>query len=346
MRLRVALEHASLPPRRFWIPADPSSSISSLASEIAAHASLPVPPSLELDGFELLPGTQCGSILKEGDLVTAKEREDHEARPAKKAKRDHGAVPLSLGKAKKKQVLELLKKKPLHRRFDDDEEEHADAGLDHGNGAAHHHAAHPPQDDFMGRLKITEVYLYDDFGPKWTRGGGRRKSGGRGGRQRNSDTYYYDYDAAAAEEVDGEAEVEYEKDEAGPAKAPPVERDYAALPALVGVPGIGQMIAYRTLEMSPNYQPVISAYKEAVVKAYDPSSAQITLQVQPYSVAERPTLPEEDLVPGKKHGAGKFELQIEGVELLEQYLKEVTTSLDMLHEVKVIPAEDGAEAAA
>ncbi|KAG0206862.1 hypothetical protein BGX28_001797 [Mortierella sp. GBA30] len=58
--------------------------------------------------------------------------------------------------------------------------------------------------------------------------------------------------------------------------APP--RDYEALHKLDGYPEVGDVIAYKTLEMSPDYTPVISDFKEARVLKF--SEADMTAEVQ------------------------------------------------------------------
>ncbi|KAI8605887.1 hypothetical protein EDD21DRAFT_362468 [Dissophora ornata] len=53
---------------------------------------------------------------------------------------------------------------------------------------------------------------------------------------------------------------------------------YAELPKLEGLPSVGDMIAFKTLEMGPSYNPIISEFKEATVISF--SEADMVAQVQ------------------------------------------------------------------
>lgn len=74
MRIRVTFQ-PPLPERRFWYPINaPHKSVAALGAEILTVADLgPTAQTLELelevDGFALLPNVECGTILRDGDLV-------------------------------------------------------------------------------------------------------------------------------------------------------------------------------------------------------------------------------------------------------------------------------------
>lgn len=249
------------------------------------------------------------------------------------------AVPVSLGKAKKKQLAELLHHTPVHRRFDEDgdEEEYEDS------------MEVTPQTQKTGNLVVTEVHLYDGFG--FNRGnkktndknGKKGKQNTRGGYQNNE--FYYDYDGQyeGDEENWEDGEIDYEDGEeqeaATHAEPPAPKRDYSSLPVLQGNPEVGRTIAYRTLELSADYQPILAAHKEATVISFDPTKKKLKLRLAPESIAKPPEpVVEED---GTRKGVGKFELGLDdGVEMLDQYLEEVEFHLDALQDVRIVPAEE------
>ncbi|XP_044529391.1 coilin isoform X2 [Gracilinanus agilis] len=47
---------------------------------------------------------------------------------------------------------------------------------------------------------------------------------------------------------------------------PPLQKDYSLLPQLAGPPRVGEKIAFKLLELTPNYSPDVSSYKKAVLK--------------------------------------------------------------------------------
>ncbi|XP_057717021.1 coilin isoform X2 [Corythoichthys intestinalis] len=83
-------------------------------------------------------------------------------------------------------------------------------------------------------------------------------------------------------------------------------RDYSAMPLLAAPPQVGQKIAFKQLELTENYTPEVSAYKEAMIVSFDPITKQVELEL--LSVAQAPSEP------------GKFDLVYQnpdGSELVE-----------------------------
>eukprot|EP00727_Mastigamoeba_balamuthi_P008609 m51a1_g4370 hypothetical protein (603) ;mRNA; f:309337-311478 len=80
--------------------------------------------------------------------------------------------------------------------------------------------------------------------------------------------------------------------ESAPAHALTFPREYEKLPALTQMPWVGDIIAYKTLELSSNFTPEMSDWKEAKVIAVDAN--EMTLEVT-YE-ANKPILPSEGLV--------------------------------------------------
>ncbi|KAK3586141.1 hypothetical protein CHS0354_033266 [Potamilus streckersoni] len=89
-------------------------------------------------------------------------------------------------------------------------------------------------------------------------------------------------------EADNIVEEENEDGDAGNLTAVPVGLDISGCPQLHGPPRVGDMIAYKILEMSSNYTPEISSYKRAEVLNYDPTTGMVTLHNLDQSQEERP----------------------------------------------------------
>ncbi|XP_054615389.1 coilin isoform X2 [Dunckerocampus dactyliophorus] len=82
--------------------------------------------------------------------------------------------------------------------------------------------------------------------------------------------------------------------------------DYSAMPLLAAPPQVGQKIAFKLLELTENYTPEVSDYKEGKIVSYDPTSKEIELEL--LSAAQAPSEP------------GKFDLVYQnpdGSELVE-----------------------------
>nr|XP_057905905.1 coilin [Doryrhamphus excisus] len=65
--------------------------------------------------------------------------------------------------------------------------------------------------------------------------------------------------------------------------------DYSTMPLLAAPPQVGQKIAFKLLELTENYTPEVSDYKEGKIVSYDPTSKQIELEL--LSVAQAPSEP-------------------------------------------------------
>ncbi|XP_041072524.1 coilin isoform X2 [Carcharodon carcharias] len=61
------------------------------------------------------------------------------------------------------------------------------------------------------------------------------------------------------------------------------KRDYSKLPLLAAPPQVGERIAFKVLELSENYTPELSDYKEGRLLSYNPSTQQVELCVDSIS---------------------------------------------------------------
>ncbi|KAJ1558881.1 hypothetical protein HK405_012806, partial [Cladochytrium tenue] len=86
----------------------------------------------------------------------------------------------------------------------------------------------------------------------------------------------------------------------GVAKAPGSEAtaDYASMPKLVGLPAVGDRLAFRLLELSTSYTPELTEFKEAAVVAVDARARSLTLRLPASFAAARRVRPHPDAVFG------------------------------------------------
>ncbi|KAJ0058325.1 hypothetical protein NL108_013272 [Boleophthalmus pectinirostris] len=136
------------------------------------------------------------------------------------------------------------------------------------------------------------------LGQTWQQGGGEagrgrgagrgkpepRESWGKGrgrGRGRGGNCVQYDYQ----EKETGKKEASYSTDsltnvsvvlQNGPSVPRP---DYSTMPLLAAPPQVGQKIAFKLLELTENYTPEVSDYKEAKILSFDPNTKQIELEL-------------------------------------------------------------------
>ncbi|XP_049601716.1 coilin [Syngnathus scovelli] len=66
-------------------------------------------------------------------------------------------------------------------------------------------------------------------------------------------------------------------------------KDYSAMPLLAAPPQVGQKIAFKLLELTENYTPEVSEYKEGMIMSLDPITKQIELEL--LSATQAPSEP-------------------------------------------------------
>ncbi|XP_054077453.1 coilin [Rissa tridactyla] len=113
----------------------------------------------------------------------------------------------------------------------------------------------------------------------------------------------------------------------------PVEvpkRDYSVLPLLAAPPQVGERIAFKRLELTENYSPEVSDYKEAKIISWNADKKQIELEILSSSARQLAKEP------------GKFDLvyqSADGAELIEYAVPQdtkITESWDALIEPRLI----------
>uniref|UniRef100_A0A8D0KN57 Coilin n=1 Tax=Salvator merianae TaxID=96440 RepID=A0A8D0KN57_SALMN len=147
------------------------------------------------------------------------------------------------------------------------------------------------------------------------------------GRGRGENTSYWNYS--------GEYQKQQQLNETAkntsviiqnPVEAP--KKDYSMLPLLAAPPQVGEKIAFKLLELTENYTPEVSDYKEGKIISWNPVNKQLELEILScLSVAKEP---------------GKFDLvyqSADGAETIEYAIpqeKKITESWDALIEPRLI----------
>ncbi|OWK57685.1 Coilin [Lonchura striata] len=108
------------------------------------------------------------------------------------------------------------------------------------------------------------------------------------------------------------------------------KRDYSVLPLLAAPPRVGERIAFKHLELTENYSPEVSEYKEAKIISWNAEKKQIELEILSTSAGQFAKEP------------GKFDLvyqSADGEELVEYAVPQetkITESWDALIEPRLI----------
>ncbi|KAM9780254.1 coilin [Neosynchiropus ocellatus] len=139
-----------------------------------------------------------------------------------------------------------------------------------------------------------------------TQGRGRGRdgggdSGGSRGRQKNSNGYR---DLSYQTDILSNTSVVIQNG------APTPKPDYSVMPLLAAPPPVGQKIAFKLLELTENYSPEVSDYKEGKVVSFDPLSQQIELELLNTSQAVTVEPGKFDLVYQNPDGSERVEYAV------------------------------------
>ncbi|MEQ2285082.1 hypothetical protein AMECASPLE_028244 [Ameca splendens] len=91
---------------------------------------------------------------------------------------------------------------------------------------------------------------------------------------------------------------------------PVPKKDYSSMPLLAGPPQVGQNIAFKLLELTENYTPEVSEYKEGKIVNFDPMTKQIELEL--LNTSQAPAEPGKfDLVYQNPDGSERVEYAVQ-----------------------------------
>ncbi|XP_050961846.1 coilin [Labeo rohita] len=154
------------------------------------------------------------------------------------------------------------------------------------------------------------------------RGRGANRGSGRGGFGRAKGTpwkqdFHYNYENGERQKQNDSLTNESFILQNPPEIAP--KRDYTALPLLAAPPAVGQKIAFKLLELTENYTPEVSDYKEGKIIAFNPQTKMMELEM-----LSRPQAPAEpgkfDLVYQNPDGSERVEYAVtHGSQLTERW---------------------------
>ncbi|XP_067426524.1 coilin [Thunnus thynnus] len=87
------------------------------------------------------------------------------------------------------------------------------------------------------------------------------------------------------------------------------KKDYSSMPQLAAPPQVGQKIAFKLLELTENYTPEVSEYKEGKIVSFDPTTKQIELEL--LNASRAPVEPGKfDLVYQNPDGSERVEYAV------------------------------------
>ncbi|KAK9957323.1 hypothetical protein ABG768_019642 [Culter alburnus] len=114
------------------------------------------------------------------------------------------------------------------------------------------------------------------------RGRGANRGSGRGGFGRAKGTpwkqdFHFSYENGERQKQNDSLTNESFILQNPPEPAP--RRDYTALPLLAAPPAVGQKIAFKLLELTENYTPEVSDYKEGKIIAFNPQTKVLELEL-------------------------------------------------------------------
>nr|Q09003.2 RecName: Full=Coilin; AltName: Full=Sphere organelles protein SPH-1; Short=Sphere protein 1 [Xenopus laevis]AAH72777.1 LOC397940 protein [Xenopus laevis] len=120
---------------------------------------------------------------------------------------------------------------------------------------------------------------------RWFRGQGNNSNRGRG--RGDSSNVFYKYNT----EKEKQQQLEESATNVSIIIQNPQEtmkRDYSSLPLLAAAPQVGKLIAFKLLEVSENYTPEVSEYKEGKILSFDPVTKQIEMEIISQQTMRKP----------------------------------------------------------
>ncbi|XP_007909814.1 coilin isoform X1 [Callorhinchus milii] len=115
-------------------------------------------------------------------------------------------------------------------------------------------------------------------GFSWAGPGSSQQRGVCRGRGRGAAAFYYNYEANQDPKPGHLNEAMTDKSVAKNCPEVP-KRDYSSLPLLAAAPQVGDRIAFKMLELTENYTPEVSEYKEGRIMSYNSAIRQVELEV-------------------------------------------------------------------
>ncbi|XP_006017467.1 coilin, partial [Alligator sinensis] len=183
-----------------------------------------------------------------------------------------------------------------------------------------------------GRGRGEDNYFWRGSRGRGCRGGFRGRGRGRG----ENSSFFYNYSNESQKQQQlNEVVTNTSAIIQNPVEVP--KRDYSVLPLLAAPPQIGEKIAFKCLELTENYTPEVSDYKEGKIVSWNAESRQIEIEILSSSSNKSVKEP------------GKFDLvyqSADGAETIEYAVSQetkVTESWDALIEPRLIVESSSTE---
>lgn len=170
------------------------------------------------------------------------------------------------------------------------------------------------------------------------RGRGGNRGSGRGGFGRAKGTpwkqdFHYNYENGEHQKPRDSLTNESFIIQNPPEPEPAPKRDYTTLPLLAAPPVVGEKIAFKLLELTENYTPEVSDYKEGKIIAFNPQTKMLELELL--------SKPQATFEPGKFDLVYENPDGSERVEYAVTHGSQMTERWDSLLEPRLIVENDG-----
>ncbi|XP_076609277.1 coilin [Chaetodon auriga] len=138
--------------------------------------------------------------------------------------------------------------------------------------------------------------------------GERGRGEGRGGIRGHNGSFEFSYNGAEEPSYQTDSLTNLSVVLQSRAESAP-KQDYSSMPLLAAPPQVGQRIAFKLLELTENYTPEVSEYKEGRIVSFDHTTQQIELEL--HNVSRAPVEPGKfDLVYQNPDGSERVEYAV------------------------------------
>ncbi|XP_070837518.1 coilin [Chaetodon trifascialis] len=138
--------------------------------------------------------------------------------------------------------------------------------------------------------------------------GERGRGEGRAGTRGHNGSFEFSYNGAKEPSYQTDSLTNVSVVLQSQAESAP-KQDYSSMPLLAAPPQVGQRIAFKLLELTENYTPEVSEYKEGRIVCFDHTTQQIELEL--HNVSQAPVEPGKfDLVYQNPDGSERVEYAV------------------------------------
>ncbi|XP_020375723.1 coilin [Rhincodon typus] len=140
--------------------------------------------------------------------------------------------------------------------------------------------------------------------------GGRQQRGAFQGRGRGTGSFRYNYENSEEPKPGESSQTLTNKQPIVESSPGAPKRDYSKLPLLAAPPQVGERIAFKMLELSENYTPELSDYKEGRIVSYNANTQEVELCVDSISTERSKEPGKFDLIYPTKSGDNMVEYAV------------------------------------